>query len=1012
MNKFSGFPNPPNSLFPLIPAMYLNAKLLESLIKPHFRLASILLSGFLLPATLPAQQDSASVLEAEVAAETQTGRIEGRVFNTQTGRYVGRARIELQPAGRVVFSNAFGEYEFYNVPTGTVTLRLTYTGQEDEMVQVEVRANEIIKQDFTLLSGRTISRGRGEAGQTKEQVFELEEFVVDSADSFESLSQVAIQEERFSVNLKSVVSADAYGIVAQGNVGEFVKFLPGVTIDYGGTYTSGADANAIRIRGYDASQTRVTIDGIPVANAQPGTLDPAVGLDMLSINNASRVEVIKVPSPDQPGAGVGGTVNLISKTAFEYPEPSLRLRVYLNMNSENLDIFEKQPGPMNKDTYRTLPGFDLSYNYPLNENLGFTVSLASVNQANENHTLKTDWDSDPDWGIPNQRGPGSTFTVEAAQGSNRRYHHWLTEDPSFSDWQAQYGEDWSQWDESAFEEIYIQPAADADEAREALRQVKRIPVYDSDGNLIGAQSEADIANKPDNLPVFFDAEGNRVGYTFWDSAHPWLNNVGITDSPRISKRNSGSIKFDWRPLEGLVLTANAQASTFEAEDAGRRFEMKVGNRSGIREFGPDYIISRDGRGGSDLNLTALDREGLSYSGYLKAEYIKGPWNIRAHISKSYSEGDLKSIENGHFSGLDTNMGNIDRAEFHDIGADGYPQEVLFYTYEFDEEGNKIGESLLDPADLSNYNISGIDPDDPQASRLRVLAGNSHTEDTITTAKFDLKRDLDFLPFDSFNLAIKIGADYESQEQVKSGRGTTYGFQFLGQAGIPLKLDDFLDENYIGVEPGFGFGPREWPDLFKMYDFFQENPGVFSDTFDTPFTNAVGEVEGNTIAADNYNSFASQNKSITETTTAYYTQLEGQFLNNRLSVVAGFRYSEQSRKGRRALEDSDWNRLRLDRDANNDGFLDIIRDLEGFADQIPAPFDQEYDTLPAFSVVDPPELTSALQNFNADSFVELPANIQQLFRDFWAVYEQAGAVFNDGTPFDADTFIPLTDGTLA
>jgi hypothetical protein len=43
---------------------------------------------------------------------------------------------------------------------------------------------------------------------------------------------IAINEQRFAPNIKNVVSADALGDVMDGNVGEFLKFMPGITAEY------------------------------------------------------------------------------------------------------------------------------------------------------------------------------------------------------------------------------------------------------------------------------------------------------------------------------------------------------------------------------------------------------------------------------------------------------------------------------------------------------------------------------------------------------------------------------------------------------------------------------------------------------------------------------------------------------------------------------------------------------------------------------------------------------------
>ena len=45
---------------------------------------------------------------------------------------------------------------------------------------------------------------------------------------------IAINEQRFAGSIVNVVSADEYGHVAEGNIGEFLKFVPGLATDTGG----------------------------------------------------------------------------------------------------------------------------------------------------------------------------------------------------------------------------------------------------------------------------------------------------------------------------------------------------------------------------------------------------------------------------------------------------------------------------------------------------------------------------------------------------------------------------------------------------------------------------------------------------------------------------------------------------------------------------------------------------------------------------------------------------------
>src|SRR5207253_4837232 len=54
-----------------------------------------------------------------------------------------------------------------------------------------------------------------------------------------------------------------FGTVVEGNVGDFLKFLPGITID-----TGGGDARTISMNGVPSNNVPVTVGGFALASAQ------------------------------------------------------------------------------------------------------------------------------------------------------------------------------------------------------------------------------------------------------------------------------------------------------------------------------------------------------------------------------------------------------------------------------------------------------------------------------------------------------------------------------------------------------------------------------------------------------------------------------------------------------------------------------------------------------------------------------------------------------------------------
>ena len=315
-----------------------------------------------------------------IAQSANQGSISGRVFNNNNARYVGNAKINVEGTGLEVVSDDFGFFELRNVPAGSAKLAVTYAGEAPQTLTVVVLDGKNTVQDVTL--GRSAAPGAEKSVVLS--VFEV------AADRFKNAREIAINEERQSVNIKNVISTDQFGDIPGGNIGEFVKFLPGVQISYGGPGTgvnqgyAESDASGISIRGFGPEDTTIMIDGMPVSNATPGSLTRQVGLDMLSINNASRVELIKVATPDMPANSVGGQVNLITKSAFEYAKPSLTSRIFVNVNSLNTKL-GKTPGPINKKTYKTTPGAEFTVTYPVNAKFGFSITGFASNDFNQSY---------------------------------------------------------------------------------------------------------------------------------------------------------------------------------------------------------------------------------------------------------------------------------------------------------------------------------------------------------------------------------------------------------------------------------------------------------------------------------------------------------------------------------------------------------------------------------------------------------------------------------------------------
>ena len=309
-----------------------------------------------------------------------TGVVQGRVENSISGNFIGNARVTLEGNALETLTNTFGEYRLEDVPVGGRTIRVAISGYGTKSAAVQVGA-ETVTANFSLAPEIA---GRVDPNQT----VVLEAFVVESQRTM-SGSSVALNERRTAMNLKNVVAADEFGDSAEGNVAEYVKHLPGLSIDY-----NNADARYVSVRGMPSFGTAVMIDGNRMASAADN-FSRGAEFNQVSLNNMAYIEVTKSPLPDTPADTVGGSVNMVLKSAFERSRPVLNYKLNLNSNlsrAQDSNLLTLRDTPNARGNASTVkPGFELNYINPVSKTLGFTLSLLNSNQYSPSATVSPSW---------------------------------------------------------------------------------------------------------------------------------------------------------------------------------------------------------------------------------------------------------------------------------------------------------------------------------------------------------------------------------------------------------------------------------------------------------------------------------------------------------------------------------------------------------------------------------------------------------------------------------------------
>jgi iron complex outermembrane receptor protein len=318
-----------------------------------------------------------SVSPAQVAA---TGSIQGRVLNATNDTYIEKARVTVEGTSLETFTDSAGNYRLTQVPAGTAKVKTFFTGLVTHSANVVVSPGQIATHDVTLEGLRT-------PGVT-DSTIRLSKFVVTASAEMDGAAR-AINEQRFAPNVMNVVDAGEFGSMAEGNVAEFMKFLPGVTMDVG----ESGDANTVSINGVPAANVPISVGGFDLASANQnfgsGT-GREVNLDQVSLNSIARIEVAYTPTPEITGSALAGSVNMVPRSAFERSRPVFTGSAFIMIRDSEKKTLGKTPGPGREPTRKIHPGFDFSYIVPVNKRFGFTISGGtSTNHTPENGVVRT-----------------------------------------------------------------------------------------------------------------------------------------------------------------------------------------------------------------------------------------------------------------------------------------------------------------------------------------------------------------------------------------------------------------------------------------------------------------------------------------------------------------------------------------------------------------------------------------------------------------------------------------------
>jgi iron complex outermembrane receptor protein len=253
---------------------------------------------------------------ARTSSQQQIGSVRGRVLNTATGSYVRNAEVRVEGTTIVTYSEEGGNFRLNDVPAGQITVVVRYTGLQESKAVATVVAGDVVTLDVEL---RVPSYTAG-ADATDVDMADLDMVLVTAKRDGEA---GALMERRAAMNAKNVVAADTYGALTMGDVGEFMKSMPGIALAY-----TEVDATAVRIGGLDPKYSAFTVDGARMATATSNNnTGRQNSFEQMSITGIESIELFNTLTARMDADSPGGQINLRSKYAFDRTDREIILQL-------------------------------------------------------------------------------------------------------------------------------------------------------------------------------------------------------------------------------------------------------------------------------------------------------------------------------------------------------------------------------------------------------------------------------------------------------------------------------------------------------------------------------------------------------------------------------------------------------------------------------------------------------------------------------------------------------------
>lgn len=216
-------------------------------------------------------------------AAAQSGSIEGKVTDAESGDLLRGATISITSIKKGAYSDTKGSYRLKKVPAGTYSVKVSYVGYQTTTLDgVVVTDNAVTTLNIQLAVSKEVGS----------------EVVVEAARVTDNAAALLTQRKN-AAQVSDGIGREEISKMPDSDAGQSLKRVSGVTL---------VEGKFIYVRGVSDRYSNTTLNGAALTSTEPDK--KAFAFDMFPSELLENANIVKSFTPDLPGNFAGGLVQL------------------------------------------------------------------------------------------------------------------------------------------------------------------------------------------------------------------------------------------------------------------------------------------------------------------------------------------------------------------------------------------------------------------------------------------------------------------------------------------------------------------------------------------------------------------------------------------------------------------------------------------------------------------------------------------------------------------------------